>query len=67
MIVSICHVTRYTLGEPAHYSIQSLRLTPPSFDGQRVLSWRVEMPGIDAARCRSATASAIMVHLVTHP
>ena len=49
MRVSIGHVTRYTYGFPSRYSIQSLRLTPPSFKGQRVIEWRVTAPGIDKA------------------
>jgi transglutaminase-like putative cysteine protease len=49
VLVSISHVTRYTLAAPAHYSIQSLRLTPPSFDGQKVLGWDIEMPHIEEA------------------
>ena len=49
MLVSISHVTRYTLAVPAHYSIQSLRLTPPSFDGQKVVNWAIEMPHIEDA------------------
>ncbi len=46
MLVSISHVTRSSFATPALYSIHCLRLTPPSFDGQRVVSWRVEMPEI---------------------
>ena len=49
MRVSIGHVTRYTYAEPTGYSIQSLRLTPPSFQGQRVVEWRITAPGIDKA------------------
>ena len=49
MLITIGHVTRYSFASPATYSIHTLRLAPPSFDGQRVLSWRVEMPEIDNA------------------
>ena len=66
MLVSISHVTRYTLAEPAHYSIQCLRLTPPSFDGQQVVSWSIEMPHIDeAVRFRDSFGN--MTHLVVNP
>ena len=51
MLLSIDHVTRYSFAEPAHYAVQCLRLTPPSFDGQRVVCWNVEMPNIDSAVC----------------
>lgn len=49
MLISIRHVTRYIYDAPARYSIQCLRLTPPSFDGQRVLSWAIEARGIEKA------------------
>ncbi len=66
MLVSISHVTRYSLAAPAHYSIQSLRLTPPSFDGQQVVSWTIEMPHIDeAVRFRDSFGN--MSHLVVIP
>jgi transglutaminase-like putative cysteine protease len=66
VLVSISHVTRYTLAAPAHYSIQSLRLTPPSFDGQKVASWSIEMPHIeDAVTFRDCFGN--MAHLVAIP
>ena len=45
-----CRRRYATYATPALYSIQSLRLTPPSFEGQRVVSWRVEVPGIERRR-----------------
>ena len=66
MLVSIGHVTRYSFATPALYSIHCLRLTPPSFDGQRVVSWRVEMPEIEhAVRFRDSFGN--ISHLVTIP
>jgi transglutaminase-like putative cysteine protease len=47
MRISIGHVSRYVYSEPTKYSILALRLTPPSFQGQRVIEWRVSAPGID--------------------
>ena len=44
MLISIRHVTRYTYALPVGYAIQSVRLTPASFTGQRVLDWKVSMP-----------------------
>ena len=49
MLISVSHVTRYTYDEPARYAIQALRLTPPHFEGQRVLDWTVRAPGIEKA------------------
>ncbi len=45
MRIAIDHETVYSYDEPSRYSAQSLRLTPPSFDGQAVISWTVEGAG----------------------
>src|SRR5262245_32321851 len=45
MLISIRHISRYSYAEPVSYTIQSLRLTPASFAGQRVLDWRVHAVG----------------------
>ncbi|MBK9080364.1 MAG: transglutaminase family protein [Hyphomicrobium sp.] len=50
MRISIGHVSRYTYAEPVNYSIQTLRLTPPSFHGQRVIEWSISAPGFETAR-----------------
>ncbi|MBI5504451.1 MAG: transglutaminase family protein [Deltaproteobacteria bacterium] len=47
--LTVRHRTRYAYSTPARYSVQSLRLTPPRFDGQRVISWTVSAPGIQRA------------------
>lgn len=47
MLIEIRHTTTYRYETPARYAIQSLRLTPPSFDGQDVLSWTITAPGFD--------------------
>jgi transglutaminase-like putative cysteine protease len=49
MLIEVRHVTTYKYDTPARYSIQSLRLTPPSFDGQEVLAWSITAPGFDKA------------------
>ena len=49
MLISVRHITRYTYEAPARYGIQTLRLTPQSFKGQRVLDWSVTAPGMDKA------------------
>jgi transglutaminase-like putative cysteine protease len=41
MLIRIRHVTTYTYDTSASYAIQSLRLTPSSFDGQQVAEWRI--------------------------
>lgn len=50
MRISIGHVSRYTYNEPVQYSIQTLRMTPPSFNGQRVIEWMISAPGIEKAQ-----------------
>ncbi len=63
MLIHVDHVTRYVWSEAATYSIQRLRLTPRPFDGQAVLDWSIETPGIDrAGRFRDAFGNE--VHLV---
>jgi transglutaminase-like putative cysteine protease len=62
MLLSVRHTTIYRYDSLARYAIESLRLTPPSFDGQQVLSWHVSAPGIEtAARFRDGYGN--IVHL----
>ena len=49
MLISVRHVTRYTYAEPVAYTVQSLRLTPAPFDGQRIVEWRVRVAGAGPA------------------
>lgn len=49
MLIEIGHVTRYTYEIPVRYAVQSIKMTPPSFDGQRVLAWSISAPGIETA------------------
>jgi transglutaminase-like putative cysteine protease len=48
MLISIRHITRYKYAEPVSYTVQSLRLTPGSFDGQHVLGWQVRVANAGA-------------------
>lgn len=57
MRISIGHVSRYVYSEPTKYSILALRLTPPTFQGQRVVEWRVSAQA-STPRRPFATASA---------
>ena len=65
MRLSIGHVSRYTYADPALYSIQTLRLTPPSFDGQRVIDWTISAPGIERA-IKFRDGFGNQAHLVAH-
>jgi transglutaminase-like putative cysteine protease len=45
MLIRVRHVTRYVYAERARYAVQSLRLTPAPFKGQRIADWQVRVPG----------------------
>jgi transglutaminase-like putative cysteine protease len=47
MRLSVQYTTRYRYSTPPRRMIQLLRLTPPSFPGQNVLDWRIDV-GVDA-------------------
>ncbi|MDX1595163.1 MAG: transglutaminase family protein [Gammaproteobacteria bacterium] len=49
MLIDIRHVTRYSYGHPVDHALQRLRLTPGSSPAQDVLSWSIDMPGIETA------------------
>lgn len=45
MILTVSHVTHYAYARPVRGAVQSLRLTPSRFDGQRTLDWTVAVEG----------------------
>ena len=59
MLICVSHVTRYTYDEPVDYTVQSLRLTPAPFKGQRVRQLARARAGMRPSRCSSRTASAM--------
>jgi transglutaminase-like putative cysteine protease len=64
MLISVRHVTRYTYAEPVGYTVQSLRLTPASFEGHRVHAWAVQVAGaVTPLTFKDGFGNA--VHLVT--
>lgn len=44
MLLKIHHRTEYRYESPVHYSIQELRITPPSCIGQKVNKWKLHTP-----------------------
>lgn len=62
MQLHICHETRYTYEETVSYSIQSLKLTPRTEPGQRVINWRVNSPG---ERLEQVDPYGNVTHVVT--
>jgi transglutaminase-like putative cysteine protease len=45
MILTVAHRTAYRYDAPIRMAVQSLRLTPSDFAGQRVIDWRVAVEG----------------------
>lgn len=45
MILTVDHVTRYSYDRPVRGVVQSHRLTPSRFDGQKVIDWQVSVTG----------------------
>jgi transglutaminase-like putative cysteine protease len=45
MWLSVDHVTRYHYATPVRSVVQSHRLTPSAFDGQRLVDWQVTVTG----------------------
>lgn len=45
MILTVHHVTTYRYASPVRGAVQSLRLTPSVFDGQRVSDWQLDVEG----------------------
>lgn len=45
MRLAIVHETKYSYTSPANYTIQYLRLSPQSTTQQKVLSWKLDLPG----------------------
>lgn len=64
MRIAIRHATTYRYEETANYSVQSLRLTPQSFDSQMVERWEIRAPGIDKA-ATFTDGFGNQVHLIT--
>lgn len=62
MPIHIRHETRYRYEGTVGYSIQSLKLTPRSEPGQRVLSWRIATPG---ERIEQVDPYGNVTHVVT--
>lgn len=68
MLISVEHVTRYRYASEARYCVQSLRLTPASFAGHRVLDWQVSVePAGTMTSTQDGFGNAIQLATVTVP
>ncbi|SEB72699.1 transglutaminase family protein [Rhodobacter sp. 24-YEA-8] len=54
MRLSVNHITRYSYDRPVRGLVQSHRLTPSVFQGQKVISWEISVEAGDAAAVRGA-------------
>jgi transglutaminase-like putative cysteine protease len=64
MRITVDHITRYRFEQDAVYSIQSLRMTPVDFSGQRTVHWNItsEPPSVMS---QSQDAFGNVVHCMT--
>lgn len=62
MLLHIRHETLYRYDRPAKHSVQSLRLTPRTETGQRVLAWNLAAPG---RQSQQVDAHGNLMHLLT--
>jgi transglutaminase-like putative cysteine protease len=62
MRIQVRHATSYTYDEPAFGVIQALRVTPSAHEGQRVLSWRVDVD-VDGFLRETRDAFGNVLHL----
>ena len=60
MRLSIKHATTYAYDPPAERCALRLRLYPPSFDSQRVISWKVSVNGQVMPALLSTATGAFM-------
>ncbi|MGN0933111.1 transglutaminase family protein [Falsigemmobacter intermedius] len=68
MKLTVEHVTRYCWDRPVRGVVQSHRLTPALFDGQRVLDWEVSVSdGIRGGRFRDGSGTQIQSWSVQGP
>lgn len=45
MRLHVSHLTTYQYDKPVHYALQQVRLTPPSQESQRVVTWNLTVEG----------------------
>ncbi len=68
MILSVLHVTTYRYDTPVRGVVQSHRLTPSGFEGQKVLRWSVEVEGgLPGGGYRDGAGDWVQSHSVRGP
>lgn len=68
MLLTVDHVTRYAYDRPVRGVVQSHRLTPSRFDGQKVLDWAVTVTdGVQGGSFRDGAGDLIQGWTVPGP
>lgn len=68
MLLSVDHVTRYSYDQPVRAVMQSHRLTPSVFDGQKVRNWKVTVSdGIPGGSFRDGAGDVVQSWTVKGP
>ena len=68
MRLTVDHVTRYTYDAPARSVVQSHRLTPSAFAGQKVIDWEVTVDGgTRGARHRDGAGDVVQGWTIAGP
>jgi transglutaminase-like putative cysteine protease len=68
MILSVHHVTTYSYDLPVRGVVQSHRLTPSVFEGQRTISWTVEVSdSVSGGSFRDGAGDLVQSHSVLGP
>jgi transglutaminase-like putative cysteine protease len=68
MILTVAHSTTYRYDQPVRGVVQSHRLTPSQFKGQRVIDWRIEVSdGISGGAFRDGAGDWVVSHSAAGP
>ena len=68
MILTVRHVTTYRYARPVRGVVQSHRLTPARFEGQRVMDWKVDVSdGIAGGGFRDGAGDCVQSHSAQGP
>jgi transglutaminase-like putative cysteine protease len=68
MLISVSHQTRYRYDRPVRAVMQSHRLTPSVFKGQRTLQWQISVPdGMPGGSFRDGAGDAVQGWTVRGP
>ncbi len=68
MILTVSHSTRYQFETPVSGIIQSLRLKPSQYEGQRLIDWSIDVPGaVMGPSCRDGAGDYLQTASLRAP